>query len=209
MANRMKQLLSSIAPSRVSAGNVQVSGPQMPTLYGDTLAAQVKLSNANLSNAQAALNSSKATNLSLGTMMGPEPVVTQPGGSSYFDKLKMVESHGKYNAVNKGSGATGAYQFLPGTASPYLKKLGKTWNDFKSDPKLQDTVAAMFTRDIDNRLKKYNLPITDINRYALHQQGLGGGINMLTGKPVSQINLTSNNVNSPSAWFSKFGPLFR
>lgn len=203
--NRVKQLLSSIRPMQIDTTPMRKRKQPKVYDYGATLAAR---SQNILKLAQGQEQLAKAANTNAQTLAMQ---INKPygGPGNYFTKLRRVESSGKYDAVNPGSGAVGAYQFLEGTARPYLQKLGADWNTFKSNPQIQDKVAMMFTSDIDAQLRRNGLPITDVNRYALHQQGLSGGINLLKGLNVSQRNLQGNGVSNAQQWFSKFAPMFK
>ncbi len=112
--------------------------------------------------------------------------------SSYLTKLLYEESKNDYNAYNK-SGATGGYQFYESTAEPYLKKINATWDQFKADPGIQDYVAEQHTAYNAKRLKKFNLPVTNFNLWALHNQGGTGGIRIIrNSKNVNLKNIKAN-----------------
>jgi hypothetical protein len=78
--------------------------------------------------ADAGLNSNTANN-ALPTYGTP---------SKLLDNLEMVESSGNPNAVNRQTGATGAYQFLPSTVA-HLKKQGVSFDPTNRD---QSRMAA-------------------------------------------------------------------
>lgn len=68
------------------------------------------------------------------------------GGSldSFINAIKSKESGGNYSAVNKDSGALGAYQILPSNIASWSQAaLGKpvSIQQFRSSPSLQDTIA--------------------------------------------------------------------
>jgi hypothetical protein len=111
---------------------------------------------------------------------------------AYFDKVAKIESGGDYNAVNKGSGATGLNQILRSTGEPYLKKYGATWDDFKRSPKLQDAVMREHTANNVRYLKKHGVPINDFTLYGAHQQGAGGFTQMYKLGKGNARNIASN-----------------
>ena len=126
---------------------------------------------------------------------GSNPVQDASGLSQddYFKRLRQIESGGNPNAYNS-SGHAGLYQFSKSTASPYLKKIGANWNTFRKDPQLQDQVAKMWTNDLDATLKSNGLPVTNRNRWFLHNLGPGGGVNLLKGRydKINPTHITSN-----------------
>ena len=120
------------------------------------------------------------------------------GGSvdvdTFTNKLKKVESGGDYNAVNKGSGAYGRYQFIPSTLKEYAKKTGQTVSQAKT-PEGQDKMFAKFTEDNMNGLKRRGLPTTELAMWVAHNQGLGGATAIFKGSKLSpkiRKNIASN-----------------
>jgi len=126
---------------------------------------------------------------------------------SYFKKLAGVESGGKWDALNPGSGAYGRYQFVPATEKQYAKKLGITIEQART-PSGQNAMVSAFTKDNAAGLKRAGFAPTQRNLYLAHQQGLGGAITMLNGGQASKINLESNNVSNTDEWMHKFGRQF-
>jgi transglycosylase-like protein with SLT domain len=70
------------------------------------------------------------------------------GGGSGFDKfiraIKAQESGGRYSAINRSSGALGAYQVMPGNVPSWAREiLGHSISaqEFLRKPKLQDRIA--------------------------------------------------------------------
>ena len=110
----------------------------------------------------------------------------------YFKRLRRIESQGNPNAYNRGH--AGLYQFSKSTADPYLRKLGTSWEYFRKDPQLQDRVAKMWTNDLDATLRRNGLPVTNRNRWFLHNLGPGGGVNLLKGRydKINPVHITSN-----------------
>lgn len=135
---------------------------------------------------------------------GVEPVSVTTSGSytgnagdnagidnGYYDTVGNIESRGNYNAYNK-SGATGKYQFFQSTAAPYLAKHGKSWNDFKSDSNLQESIMRDFTNDNARGLAKAGIPVNRNTLWAAHNQGLGGARALYGSGNISTKNLVSN-----------------
>lgn len=111
----------------------------------------------------------------------------------FTNKLKNIESKGNYNVVNK-YGYTGAYQFGKKTARPYLKKLGKSWTDFKNSPELQDQIFQLSVAHNMKQMEKKNIEPTELNLWIAHNQGLGGLSQILSGKISSKVkkNISTN-----------------
>jgi hypothetical protein len=70
------------------------------------------------------------------------------GGGNEFNKLigaiRGKESGGNYGAVNRHSGAMGAYQIMPGNLGPWSREiLGRTVSrsEFMNNPSIQDQIA--------------------------------------------------------------------
>ena len=127
--------------------------------------------------------------------------------TGYYRQAGIVESNNDYNAYNK-SGATGKYQFFESTAKPYLDKMGKTWDEYKTTPSIQEEVMRAHT-DVNRKvLIRNGYEPTNLNLYRLHQQGAGGGIQMLKGEEANSMNLLSNNVSNNAEWDARYGPKF-
>jgi len=137
-------------------------------------------------------------------------VDSKSASKDYYKKLAKVESGGDYNAYNKGSGATGKYQFLKGTAEPILKGMGKTWDDFKKNPALQDKVVKKFTEQNAEYLRKHNVPVNDETLWWAHNQGAGGAVNLYKGGEVSSRNLRANGAPSGTTaeYIERWKPIF-
>ncbi len=129
------------------------------------------------------------------------------GGSGYFNNLAVVESAGKWDALNKGSGAYGRFQFMPKTEKSYAKKLGISIEEART-PAGQMAMVSAFTNDNRKGLQRAGFEPTQKNLYMAHQQGLGGAIKMLNGGQAKSINLTSNGVSNTDEWLAKFGHRF-
>jgi hypothetical protein len=73
---------------------------------------------------------------------------SQPVGGSFGKLVAAIrgkESGGNYRAVNRHSGALGAYQIMPGNLGPWSREiLGRTVSrsEFLSNPSLQDAIAT-------------------------------------------------------------------
>lgn len=114
----------------------------------------------------------------------------------YLRSLSKVESgatakNQKYHIVNR-FGYVGKYQMGKTTAKPFLKKIGKTWSDFKRDGRVQEKVIRMFTDQNATGLKKMGLKPTPFNLWVAHNQGLGGAKQILLKKGKQPKWLTRN-----------------
>lgn len=103
------------------------------------------------------------------------------GGGDYFSTMASKESAGNPNARNK-SGATGLYQFMPGTWRGLMEKnpgLGLTY-DGMTDPQQQQVAMQQFTKENAAVLAKAGLPVNNATLALAHQQGAGGAIKLLS-----------------------------
>ncbi len=129
-----------------------------------------------------------------GTLPNTKPALNLKKGGDFVSSLVKAESSvpGDPYKAESGTGAYGKYQMVKGTAQPFLAKMGKTWNDFKADPKVQDAVFAQHEKHLESRLKKFNLPVTPLNKWYVHNLGDTGGIKAAKGKSVSTKSLARN-----------------
>jgi hypothetical protein len=105
--------------------------------------------------------------------------------AGYFDRLRGQESGTDDSAVNKASGASGRYQFLPSTVASLIKQVpglrDKINENWKTDPNQQDELLRAYTQISLDTLKpilKDRMP-TMGELYALHFFGHSGGANAL------------------------------
>ncbi len=121
---------------------------------------------------------------------------------SGLDSLVKAESDGKYDAVNKSSGAYGRYQFKPLVAYEFAKKLGYEGDKptdenimpdelakFMSPNNQDDMFIALSNRNV-SVLKKAGIPVTPLNFYIAHQQGATGAREILGKKQLSKDRYT-------------------
>ena len=112
-------------------------------------------------------------------------------GDKIADRAETRGSKSPYTQKNiLGSSAYGRYQFMPDTfdglvklAKPGDLLYGKTWKDFKKDPKLQDEtmrVADVYYTDVLSRNK---IPTTDGNKYLSHFVGAENAVGMINNMP--------------------------
>ena len=112
-------------------------------------------------------------------------------GDKIADRAETRGSKSPYTQKNiLGSSAYGRYQFMPRTfdglvklAKPGDLLYGKTWKDFKKDPKLQDEtmrVADVYYTDVLSRNK---IPTTDGNKYLSHFVGAENAVGMINNMP--------------------------
>jgi len=85
--------------------------------------------------------------------------------------MAWIESRGDPKAYNKGSGASGLFQFIPSTWRAYASKLGLS-DPF--DPYQNSIAGASFLKENMGGLSKAGIEPSIGNLYLAHQQGLGG-----------------------------------
>lgn len=117
---------------------------------------------------------------------GEEVFDMQGVPAGYFERLTGQESGGDDTAVNKLSGASGRYQFMPGTVVDLVKRvpgLAEKINDkWRTDPTQQQALLEAYTQLSLDALKpivKDRMP-TYGELYAMHFFGHGGGKKALT-----------------------------
>lgn len=135
--------------------------------------------------------------------------------AGYFKRTAQIESNGNPNAVNKGSGATGLYQFIPSTWNglPW-SQLGYGSIPKMTDPQAQQKGMEYFTNQNINQFRKaYNRDPSNAELYQMHQQGFGGYRKLMSlpdNAPLTP-NMASNNPMKAktagewrSGWAKKF-----
>lgn len=116
---------------------------------------------------------------------GPTNMKISSGGTTYNKYLSSImqqESAGKYNVVNKSSGAMGLYQFMPKT----LRGLGYqgSFQDFLNNPQLQTSYMRKFT---EQNAKSLGININTMTPQqagflaAAHYGGVGGARKIMSG----------------------------
>lgn len=135
----------------------------------------------------------------------PENIVGEDVGV-FCKQIAAIESSGLpsgvpagYEALNSGSGAKGAYQFVPSTADAIQKQIGTYGSADAWSPENQDKMCAYYEDQIIQSLQRNNIPITLRNVYLSWQQGPTGAREILNalsnGTPVSDArarNMASN-----------------
>lgn len=108
---------------------------------------------------------------------------SQGGMSSYFPKLRAIESGGNDSAQAATSSAYGPYQFTKGTWNDVAAKhpeLGLTAAD-RFDPQKQQVAIEAFTKDNAFTLASNGIdPADQTNLYMAHLLGPAGGTKFLT-----------------------------
>lgn len=106
--------------------------------------------------------------------------------TGYFSYLTGQESGGNDRAVNKFSGASGRYQFMPSTVVDLVKRVPglaeKIDSNWRTDPAQQDALLRAYTQISLDTLKpivKDRMP-TMGELYAMHFFGHAGGYRALT-----------------------------
>lgn len=85
------------------------------------------------------------------------PVAAVSGGNDFqrfVSAIRGKESGGNYRAVNRSSGALGAYQIMPGNVRAWSQKfLGRTISpqEFLNNPQLQDYIAQRQLKEYYDR----------------------------------------------------------
>ena len=105
----------------------------------------------------------------------------------YCAEIAKVESTGLagnapegYDALNKTTGARGAYQFLDGTAKEYAKKVGLDPNSPEIWlPENQDKMCQEREKYIIRYLNKHGIPVNFRNVYLAWQQGSKGAMDII------------------------------
>jgi hypothetical protein len=138
-------------------------------------------------------------------------------GDKIATRAETRGSKSPYTQKNiMGSSAYGRYQFMPDTfdglvklAKPGDPLYGKTFKDYKKDPKLQDEtmrVADVYYTDVLSRNK---IPATDGNKYLSHFAGAENAIGILnlpTKTPLKDLYRDvklKNGETIPNSFFTK------
>jgi hypothetical protein len=108
------------------------------------------------------------------------PVALDP---DYYQRIAKVESNGNPLAVNKSTGASGLYQWMPATAKQY----GIT------DPFNKDQNEAGIKRFTADNLSQLSRSIdrapTSAEAYLAHQQGAGGAAKLLNNPDAKAVDI--------------------
>lgn len=104
---------------------------------------------------------------------------------NFTSTTKKIESgtpEGNYSAINKTSGALGAYQFMPKTLNDFRTKHGNfTDEQFLKDPKLQDEVFKEFSDRNERVLKAQGIDVNDYTKWIAHNLGAGNVRDFVNG----------------------------
>lgn len=119
-------------------------------------------------------------------LFGDRDQGAEPGG--YAGSIKGLESGGDYGISNKlGSGAYGAYQFMPETwlaVRASNPDLGLPENIAEATPEQQDAAFEAFTRGNAGQLKStIGREPTQLDLYMAHRFGAGGAGKLLRMDP--------------------------
>lgn len=119
---------------------------------------------------------------------------------SYNDIAFGIESNYGKNMHTPGSSYYGIGQFSQDTATPFLSKMGKTWDDYLNDVELQKQVMDAETIQNESFAKQYGKEnITDYDRWQMHNIGRGNWRKIQKGN-VNDPNLLKairNQAGSP------------
>jgi LysM repeat protein len=108
-------------------------------------------------------------------------------GDKFANRAETKGSKDPYSQANNlGSSAYGRYQFMPSTfnglvklVGPSDKLYGKTWEDYKNDPALQDETMRVADKYYTNVLFRNKVPLTDGNKYLAHFAGAENAVDMI------------------------------
>ena len=116
---------------------------------------------------------------------------------AFLRKLGKIESGGRYDIGPNRYGYEGMYQFRfreGDDGLKYLRQLGATPEDYRSNPRVQDAVMALALKDYDRQLQSAGLPVNNFTRWLRHNQGLQGTKWLLSGTmtPTLRRNISTN-----------------
>lgn len=94
------------------------------------------------------------------------------------------ESGGDYTKKSAISSAYGKYQFLEGTLKEKSEKYGMSIREART-PAGQEKLMRHVLTEYEDRLKKWNLPVTKENLFVVHNLGTTGGIRAIRGTYTS------------------------
>lgn len=145
-----------------------------------------------------------------GLLERPKEIVSDskaPTSKDYASKVKESESTNNYGAINKKSGALGAYQFLPSTLEDLKSRTGDkfTKEEFLKNPELQDKYFGLLTKSNAGRLEAMGIAPTEQNLYAAHNLGPGNVKKLLAGNEDGKVTgaLKANSLDSAADWFER------
>jgi hypothetical protein len=138
-------------------------------------------------------------------------------GDKIATRAETPGSKSPYTQKNiLGSSAYGRYQFMPDTfdglvklAKPGDPLYGKTWKDFKKDPKVQDETMKVADNYYTDVLSRNKIPTTDGNKYLSHFVGAEnavGVLNLPTKTPLKDLYRDvklKNGETIPNSFFTK------
>jgi LysM repeat protein len=138
-------------------------------------------------------------------------------GDKIATRAETPGSKSPYTQKNiLGSSAYGRYQFMPDTfkglvalANPGDPLYGKTWKDFKKDPKVQDETMKVADNYYTDVLSRNKIPTTDGNKYLSHFVGAEnavGVLNLPTKTPLKDLYRDvklKNGETIPNSFFTK------
>ncbi len=144
-----------------------------------------------------------------------DPVFDTPhgnsGNNSFSQKVAEIESGGgKYVNPSKGHSYAGTYQFNEDSATPYLEKLGFTWDQYLESPQIQEDVYKLEIEDIKSQYANRGIPATELNVWGAHNMGVQGFSEILdsdkNGTPLKEIRKEKIENNLPKKAVSSNEP---
>lgn len=189
---------NSLPPGTISEGATNPSAATAPTSGWDNFWSMIGIGGAGAS--MAAPNISRRGSAMLNNQVG----------SSLLDALAMTESGGNPLAYNAKSGATGMYQFMPGTARDMGLQVGGGVDE-RLDPEKSRAAASAYLSqlikryggNVDHALKAYNWGMGNMDSWL--KTGLGSKGQVMpretqdySGKVASYYQKMTNTAMTPS-----------
>jgi hypothetical protein len=114
---------------------------------------------------------------------------------AFMDAIKSAESGGRNIRNVAGSTAYGHYQFLQSTAERMARDpknrntpiYGKSWEEYKRDPKLQQEFMNVATKDYTDIFQKNQVPVTGGTLYMAHHFGPDMAVKMHNAGPKAKM----------------------
>lgn len=118
---------------------------------------------------------------------------------TYDATRNRLESGGKADAYNAGSGAAGKHQFLASTWNGLVQRYKPAWAEGKTpneilkarfDPAISDQMVKLFDAENAQALRRAGMPVNDTTMYLSHHFGQGGArtiINAPDNTPMKSL----------------------
>lgn len=114
---------------------------------------------------------------------------------AFMNAVRSAESGGRNIQNIAGSSAFGQYQFLKSTAERMARDpknrntpiYGKSWEEYKRDPKLQQEFMNVATQDYTDIFQKNRVPVTGGTLYMAHHFGPDMAVKMHNAGPKAKM----------------------